>query len=74
MDMFAAVHEGAQEESAANDVDNLMVTERWLHRNWIEREEEVSIVGEHADSRVARKHVVQLANGLDGSECFAPIR
>ena len=42
----------------------------WLYRNWIERNEEVSMVGEHAGSRAARKHVVQLSKCLDDSECF----
>ena len=73
MDMFDAERESAQEESPANDLQNLMATERWVHRNWIESEEEVSVVGEHAGSRVARKHVVHLSKGLDDSECFALI-
>ncbi len=59
MDMFNALREGAQEKRPANDLENLMATKRWLHGYWIERKEEVSVVGEHPSS----KHVVQLAEG-----------
>ena len=69
--MLNPISESTQEQSPANDFENLVPTQRGLHQDRVEYEEQVAMIREDSSRGFTFQQVVQLSEGLNKSEGFS---